>query len=230
MTAAKRRELTVIDAGVMPYSGALTLQKSLVAAKKRGEPRDYLVLVEHNPVITLGRRADEAHLKLPRDALWARGVEVYDCERGGDVTFHGPGQLVGYPIIDLKRAGLGVAEYLRFLEDVIIESLRRLGVEGFRRPRLTGVWTAQGKVASIGIAVTRWISFHGFALNVNTDLSAFEMIVPCGLAGEKVTSISGMTGTPADMAAVKSVVAGVLRERLGARTAGAAPVATGEAV
>jgi lipoate-protein ligase B len=207
--------LGIIDAGLMRYSCALELQRSLVARKKDGDESDYLILVEHTPVITLGRRACESHLLMPREEMARRGVDVFDIERGGDVTYHCPGQLVGYPIVDLKRAGLGVGAWLRFIEAALVEALVPFGVAGFARKGLTGVWTHEGKLAAIGVAVTRWISFHGFALNVNADLSGFDLIVPCGLASERVTSMSRILGKPVDMGSVKSEIARVFSRRLG---------------
>ncbi|MHC4711866.1 MAG: lipoyl(octanoyl) transferase LipB [Planctomycetota bacterium] len=183
------RRIHVIDLGRRNYDEVLDIQRDLVKAKKAGDERDFLVLTEHPPVVTLGRTAREENLKVPRGLLRERGVEAVEVERGGDVTFHGPGQVVGYPIIDLKRAGLGIGEFLRLIEGALIECLRRFGIEARRRKGLTGVWTDQGKVAAIGIAVSRWISYHGFALNVKRDVSGFDLIIPCGLAAEDVTSM-----------------------------------------
>ncbi len=207
----------IIDAGRMPYAEALALQKDLVAAKKNGESRDYLLLVEHPPVITLGRTAKESHVLFSTDELKSHGIEVHAIERGGDVTYHAPGQLVGYPVVDLRRAGLGVREYLRFLESVIIDVLDTLGIEGFAREGLTGVWTARGKVAAIGVAVTRWISFHGFALNVATDLAGFDSIVPCGIRNERVTSIREILGAKVSVEDVKGHIAAAFGKHLAAR-------------
>ena len=198
----------------MACSAALELQRRLVAGKIAGDPRDNLVFAEHDPVITLGRRSANRNLLIPRAELARRGIEVLDVERGGDVTYHGPGQLVGYPIIDLKHAGLGVADYLRFLEAVLIDALRALCIKAFVRKGLTGVWTPGGKIAAIGVAVKRWISFHGFALNVNTDLSAFDLIVPCGLSGERVTSMAAVLAQPVDMPTVRETVARVFSAKL----------------
>jgi lipoate-protein ligase B len=207
--------LKIIDAGLMRYAEALALQRSLVDGKKAGDATDYLVFVEHPPVVTLGRKAEEGHLIVPREALAARGIDVADIERGGDVTYHGPGQLVGYPIVDIKQRGIALDRYLRLLEGALIEALRVFGIEGSRRKGLTGVWTPQGKIAAIGVAVTRWITFHGFALNVNIDPAEFGVIVPCGLAGEKVTSMRAILGRDVDMAAVKREVAAALEKALG---------------
>jgi lipoate-protein ligase B len=213
------RAIEITDAGLMAYGEALDLQRGLVRRKVSGDERDFLVFVEHPCVITMGRRGGEKNLRISRDELARRGIEVYDVERGGDVTWHGPGQLVGYPIIDIKRAGLGVTDYLRFLEGVLTESLRVFGIEAFVRKGLTGVWTRHGKIAAIGVAVRRWISFHGFALNVNTDPGAFDSIIPCGLSGERVTSMAEVLGGPVEMARVKESIAGVFSGELAARAA-----------
>jgi len=209
----REKTIHIFNAGKMPYAEALALQKRLLAAKKAGDQRDFLVLVEHPPVVTLGRAADEANLRLPRGTLAARGVEVYDIERGGDVTFHGPGQLVGYPIVDLKRAGLGVHGFLRLVESTLIDAAGVVGVAARRRPGLTGVWTDRGKVAAVGIAVSRWITWHGFALNVK-HVSGFDLIIPCGLADEAVTSLEEVRGEDIAMPRMRETVAGAFARAL----------------
>lgn len=209
--------LHVLETGTVAYAQARRLQKRLLAAKKGGDRRDFLILLEHPPVVTLGRGAAESNLKVPREALPARGVEVYDVERGGDVTYHGPGQLVGYPIVDLKRAGLGVHEFLRLLESALIDAAGELGVEAARRPGLTGVWTPKGKIAAIGIAVSRWISYHGFALNVKRGISGWEFIIPCGLAGKRVTSLEDILDDTLEMADVREIVTAALARALAGR-------------
>ncbi len=196
----------VVELSRMGYAEALELQQRLVAAKKNGDERDFLLFVEHPPVVTVGRGGDDKHLRFPREALRARGVEVFDVERGGDVTFHGPGQVVGYPILALKRYGLGVHEFLRLIEQVLIDTVGAFRIDAFRREGLTGVWTEAGKIAAIGIAVSRWISFHGFALNVGANVSGFEYIVPCGLSGERVTSIQQVAGAPIEADEVKRTI------------------------
>jgi lipoyl(octanoyl) transferase len=155
-------------------------------------PQDVLLLVEHPPVVTLGRSAKEQHLLASPELLNNRGVEVFEVERGGDVTFHGPGQLVGYPIIDLKRHKQDLHWYLRQVEESLIRALAFLGVEAERNPPYTGVWTsgATRKIASIGVHARDWVTWHGFALNVTTDLSFFDLIVPCGIQAVTMTSIS----------------------------------------
>jgi lipoyl(octanoyl) transferase len=184
------RELWVADLGYRAYDDALQLQRELARARIRGElTQDVLLFVEHAPVVTLGRSAKEGHLIVPRAALAARGVEVHEVERGGDVTFHGPGQLVGYPIIDLRRHKQDLHWYLRQLEEALIRAVAEYGIVGERNPRYTGVWTGSRKLASIGVHARDWVTWHGFALNVTTDLSFFDLIVPCGIQAVTMTSV-----------------------------------------
>jgi lipoate-protein ligase B len=192
MTAAHAdRALHVVTLGVMPYAQALAVQRAAAQARIDGaRSQDVLLLVEHPPVITYGRSAKQEHLLLDRRALAARGVELFEVERGGDVTFHGPGQLVGYPIIDLREHRQDLHWYLRQLEQVLIDALAVFGVAAERRPSLTGVWTGGRKIASIGVHARQWVTWHGFALNVATDLSYFDLIVPCGIADVEMTSVS----------------------------------------
>ena len=187
-----RHVLEVLEAGIMPYAEALEWQRSLAQARIEGRlVNDLLLLLEHPAVVTLGRNSDVAHL------LSGDGVEVFETERGGDVTFHGPGQLVGYPIIDLTRHKPDLHWYLRTLEQALIEALAGVGIPADRKPGYTGVWTREGsrKIASIGIHVKQWVTWHGFALNVTTDLSQFGRIVPCGIPGVEMTSVEQETGT-----------------------------------
>jgi len=178
------RVLEVVHAGVVPYAEALDWQRSLAQARiERRIPHDMLLLLEHPPVVTLGRNSQAAHLLRPA------GVEVFEVERGGDVTFHGPGQLVGYPIIDLTNYKQDLHWYLRTLEQSLIGALGILGIPAERNPGFTGVWTKGRKIASIGVHVKKWVTWHGFALNVTTDLAEFQRIVPCGIAGVEMTSV-----------------------------------------
>jgi lipoyl(octanoyl) transferase len=189
------RELLVADLGMRPYPEVLDLQRDLARARITGDlAQDLLLLVEHPPVVTLGRSAKERHLVLPRQALAARGIEVFEVERGGDVTFHGPGQLVGYPIVDLRRHRQDLHWYLRQLEEALIRGVARYGVEGERNAAYTGVWTAGRKLASIGVHARDWVTWHGFALNVTTDLSFFDLIIPCGIQAVTMTSIARELG------------------------------------
>lgn len=183
--------LHVVGLGRMPYGEALDLQRSLAYRRISGAvPDDLLLLVEHPPVITLGRSFKAEHLPFSRDALEARGVEVFDIERGGDVTYHGPGQLVGYPILNLAEHKKDLHWYLRQLEETLIRTLGALGISAGPNAPHTGVWIQKArKIASIGIHVKQWVTWHGFALNVTTDLSYFDLIVPCGIPDVRMTSI-----------------------------------------
>jgi len=185
-----RRELLVADLGLRPYAEVLELQRELARARIAGElAQDLLLLVEHPPVVTLGRSAKQRHLVASRAALAARGVELFDVERGGDVTFHGPGQLVGYPIVNLRRHKQDLHWYLRQLEEALIRAVARFGIVAQRNAPYTGVWTSGRKLASIGVHARDWVTWHGFALNVTTDLSYFDLIVPCGIESVTMTSV-----------------------------------------
>ena len=219
------RELWVIDLGTMSYAGSLELQRAAARARISGEiAQDLLLLVEHPPVVTLGRSSKERHLVASPELLATRGVELFEVERGGDVTFHGPGQLVGYPIVDLKRHRQDLHWYLRQVEEALIVGVGELGLPGERSTGYTGVWTrgmpdespVHGtardarpirKLASIGVHARDWVTWHGFALNVNTELSYFDLIVPCGIAGVEMTSLSRELGRPIEMAGVRDAVA-----------------------
>ena len=205
--------LTVIDLGTVPYGNALELQRSVASARISGQVAgDVLLLVEHPPVVTLGRGTKPGHLVASGPQLAARGVELFEVERGGDVTFHGPGQLVGYPIIDLKRHRQDLHWYLRQVEEAIIQALAAVGLPATRHPGFTGVWTkatpdsrfpipqpgltngesrnaALRKIASIGVHARDWVTWHGFALNITTDLSYFDLIVPCGISDVTMTTV-----------------------------------------
>ena len=186
-----RGELWIERLGVMPYATALDLQRELARSRIAGTiAEDVLLLVEHPPVVTLGRSAKEQHLLASPELLRARGVERFEVERGGDVTFHGPGQLVGYPIIDLKRHRRDLHWYLRQVEEALIVALADFGIVGERNVGHTGVWTQGRKIASIGVHARDWVTWHGFALNVTTDLSYFDLMVPCGIQSVTMTSIS----------------------------------------
>jgi len=219
-------ELVVLDVGRAAYEPTLRLQERLVEDVLAGaEERAYLVLVEHEPpVITLGRGSREAHVLVSRERLAREGVEVHEAGRGGDVTYHGPGQLVGYPILRLDLHGRDVRRYLRDLEEVLIRVLARFGLAGRRAEGLTGVWAGEEKVAAIGVAVRRWVTFHGFALNVSTNLSHFDLIVPCGLRGRGVTSLSRLLGRAVAVDEVKPAVVECLTDGFGL-----APARWGEA-
>jgi lipoate-protein ligase B len=189
------RKLVVQDLGRRGYAEVLELQRSLCRRRMDGEiTEDILLLVEHDPVVTLGRGTRVPSLPLPRAELERRGIGVFEVERGGDVTFHGPGQLVGYPILDLREHREDLHWYLRHLEGALMGALSALGIEAGRNPGLTGVWTRGRKIASIGIHVKQWVTYHGFALNVSTDLAYFDLIVPCGIQGVVMTSVAQELG------------------------------------
>jgi lipoyl(octanoyl) transferase len=183
-------QLFVEQLGLVPYAEALESQRRVARARIAGDvPEDVLLLMEHPPVVTLGRSAKSNHLLASPELLSARGVEVFEVERGGDVTFHGPGQLVGYPIVDLKRHKRDLHWYLRQVEQALIDALGILGLPAERTPGLTGVWTSGRKIASIGVHARDWVTWHGFALNVTTDLRYFDLMVPCGIQAVTMTSM-----------------------------------------
>jgi lipoyl(octanoyl) transferase len=228
--------ISVIQLGQLDYGEGLRLQRKLVDLRKAGEIGDVLLLLEHFPVITLGRNAKAAHVLGSPKALAARGVEVFECDRGGDVTFHGPGQLVGYPIFDLRgyrstqpsavnhqqepidatddpvpfmRKTLGAVDFVRRLEEVLIRTCGEFGIPTRRIAGLTGAWTeaeSAGKIAAIGVHISRSVTSHGFALNVNLDLSYFDLIVPCGITAKPVTSMQKELGRELDLNRVAQAV------------------------
>jgi len=199
--------LLVVDLGRLPYAEALELQRAVARARIAGEVADdVLLLVEHPPVVTLGRSTKATSLPLSADAIRARGVEVHEVERGGDVTFHGPGQLVGYPIVDLKRHRRDLHWYLRQVEQALIDGLEALGIAGDRVAKYTGVWVGPRKIASIGVHARDWVTWHGFALNVTTALSYFDLIVPCGIHGVEMTSVSRELGREVSLGEVAGAV------------------------
>ncbi|MDP6380187.1 MAG: lipoyl(octanoyl) transferase LipB [Phycisphaerae bacterium] len=201
--------LQVLDLGPCDYACALDIQKALVEKVKGADPEQaFIIFVEHTPpVITIGRSASgTANVVASRRCLAEEGVELVETSRGGDVTYHGPGQLVAYPIIRLDLHGRDIHKYLRSLEEVLINVLRGFGISGERAEGMTGVWVGREKVAAIGIAITRWVTYHGVALNVSTDLSHFGLIVPCGLSDRTVTSIEKLLGRQVGLDEVKPKV------------------------
>ncbi len=189
-STATARRVRVLDLGLRSYAEALSFQRSAAAARiARRLDEDLLILVEHAPVITTGRSTKAGNLLADEAQLRARGVELFDVERGGDVTFHGPGQLVGYPIVDLTEHRQDLHWYLRQVEEVLIRAVAPFGIDAERNPGKTGIWTGGRKLASIGVHARQWVTWHGFALNVTTDLSFFDLMVPCGLAGVDMTSV-----------------------------------------
>ncbi|MDQ3674383.1 MAG: lipoyl(octanoyl) transferase LipB [Gemmatimonadota bacterium] len=202
------RQLWTVSLGSVSYAEALELQRALARDRLSGAiPQDVLLLVEHPPVITLGRSSKDNHLLASPEFLATKGVELFEVERGGDVTFHGPGQLVGYPIMDLKRHKRDLHWYLRQLEQALIGVLDTFGIAGEQSKGQTGVWTGGRKIASIGVHARDWVTWHGFALNVTTDLSFFDLIVPCGLSGVVMTSMARELGTDPGAEEVRRIVA-----------------------
>jgi lipoyl(octanoyl) transferase len=230
---AKRILISLIQLGTVDYATGLRLQQQLVSLRKEEKTGDVLLLLEHSPVITLGRNAKAANVIASPELLAQRGVELFECDRGGDVTFHGPGQIVGYPIFDLRGFGksdgkrLGVVEFVRRLEEILIRTCADFAIPTKRLPGLTGVWTdaetstdhvtaaasavqpsearpsePESKIAAIGVHISRFVTSHGFALNVNTDLSFFNLIIPCGITTKPVTSMQRELGKPLDLNAV----------------------------
>lgn len=201
-----KRTLSILDLGFSPYGETLELQRKLVKSREKGEIQDLLILVEHNHVYTLGRGGKESNLLLNKESLKKKGIEFFEIERGGDITYHGPGQLVGYPIFDLSRIKKDVHLFLRNIEEVMIQVLEGYDISGERIKGKTGVWVRGEKIASIGIKVSRWITWHGFALNVNTDLSYFDDIILCGLKEARPVSMAGLTDKELDMKRVKEKI------------------------
>jgi lipoyl(octanoyl) transferase len=204
--------------GRVPYGAAEALQERLVVARRAGTIPDALLFLEHPSVITLGRSADEAHVLLDEGGRAARGIEVHRTGRGGDVTFHGEGQLVGYPILALEGGRRDAHRYLRDLEAGLIGAVAAYGVTAGRHPGLTGVWVDGAKLAAIGVRIgAGWITSHGFALNVGPDLSGFDTIVPCGLKDRRVTSLAALTGREHGLAEVARAAAGPIAAAIGYR-------------
>ncbi len=230
--------ISVVQLGTLDYATGLRLQRSLVELRKAGQVGDVLLLLEHSPVITLGRNARRENLLASPELLAQKGVELFECDRGGDITFHGPGQLVGYPIFDLRgfQPRIGAVEFVRRLEEVLIRTCAEFAVSCQRVKGLTGVWTTpsaavilsedaarrsaseskdlaspddktQAKIAAIGVHISRGVTSHGFALNVNPDLGYFSLIVPCGIAGKPVTSLLWEVGAQMDLDQVARSVA-----------------------
>ena len=192
----------LFDLGLINYKMAWDLQHQLWSKRVNDELPDMLLILEHPHVITLGRRGNRSHLIASPEVLETMKIPVFHVERGGDVTYHGPGQMVVYPILDLKEYGYRLVRYIGQLEEVILRVLKDFGIEGKRDPLNRGVWVNGEKIASVGVAIKRWISFHGFSLNYETDLKYFELINPCGLEGKKMTTMAKTLGT------------GISRERL----------------
>lgn len=186
--------MQVLDLGHRDYKEAWDLQKVIYEKRVAAQIPNTLILVEHNPVVTMGRSGHDSSLLFPVDSLKGRGVAFYDIERGGDATYHGPGQLVGYPVFNVRDGLAGIKPFINKIEEAIIATLADFHIAAYRKEKMVGVWTGECKICSIGIAVKRWVSFHGFALNVNTDLGYFDLIVPCGLKNVQMTSMQQISG------------------------------------
>jgi lipoyl(octanoyl) transferase len=210
-------DLQVRRLGVVAYVDGLELQARLVEERKAGEIPDQLLLLEHPPVITLGvkAKAGTANVLASPEALAAQGVGLFETGRGGDVTYHGPGQLVGYPIISLKPDRCDVHRYVRDLEEVLIRAAGAFGVSAARSAGLTGIWVGHQKLAAIGVRIARWVTSHGFAFNVTTNLAHFNLIVPCGITDKGVTSLERLLGRPVPMAEVEDAVIRAFRDVFG---------------
>jgi len=208
-------ELEVRRLGVVPYAEALALQRSLVEERRAGRVPDLLLLLQHPPVITLGVKGDGGRSNVVADAvrLSALGVGISETGRGGDVTYHGPGQIVGYPILDLRPDRCDVHRYVRDLEEVMIRVCADYGVPAGRIQGLTGAWVGNDKIGAIGVRVSRWVTSHGFAFNVNTDLRHFDLIVPCGIADRGVTSLQRAAGRGLPMNEVEDTLIRRFRDR-----------------
>ncbi|HTX18686.1 MAG TPA: lipoyl(octanoyl) transferase LipB [Bacteroidota bacterium] len=202
------KRLLTINLGRTKYADAWELQRKVFAARLEGSIPDVLLLTEHEPVYTLGKGSDANHLLANDVELKERHVDLFNIDRGGDVTFHGPGQLVGYPILDLNGFYPDIHRYLRDLEEVLIRTAADFGISAGRSDGYTGVWVKNDKIAAIGVKVSRWVTMHGFALNVNTDLSYFERIIPCGIFHKGVASLSGLLNRELEMT---DVVGSVIR-------------------
>jgi lipoyl(octanoyl) transferase len=210
MNPPSERTLVVRRLGRVPYAAALELQAQLVAERQGGRIADTLLLLEHDPVFTLGRNARAEHVLLSGEALRERGFEVFECGRGGDVTYHGPGQIVGYPILSLAPDRCDVHRYVRDLEEVMIRTCGDFGVAARRIQGLTGCWVGDQKIGAIGVRIARWVTSHGFAFNVANDLTPFSLIVPCGIRGCAVTSLERLVGGAVALDAVGDRLAGHL--------------------
>ena len=206
MIESKRKILNYSDLDFIDYKEAWDLQHEIFNLRVKNEIEDILLLLEHPHTYTLGKTADKNHLISSDETLHEKEISVFEIDRGGDITYHGPGQIVGYPIIDLNNWQKDTHKYLRALEEVIIKTLQHYGISGERIPNYTGVWVRDKKIAAIGIKVSRWVTMHGFAFNVNTDLSLFNGIIPCGIKDKDVTSLNYELGKHINIAEVKSIL------------------------
>lgn len=198
--------LVVLHLGTFEYASSLALQRELAQQRLEGQIPDHLLLLEHPPVYTLGSAGRKEHLLFPEEFFRQKGADIFYIGRGGDVTFHGPGQLVGYPILDLRYYNKDVHQYVRRLEETILRTLKEYGVWAERKPGLPGVWVGEDKIAALGIEVRKWITRHGFAFNISTDLSYFQWIIPCGIPDKGVTSLKALRGEAPPMEEVSQKI------------------------
>jgi len=200
--ASLNKKIEILDLGMQPYKESWSLQKELLNKRSKNKINDTLIFVEHEPVYTLGKNADENHIlqNYPED------VQTFHIERGGDVTYHGPGQLVGYPILDLRDYKKSISWYMRSLEQIIINTLLEFDIKAVRKDGLTGVWYKDEKIAALGVRVSKWITMHGFSLNINPDLNYYKSIIPCGIFEYGVTSMSKILNNNVDLELVKSAL------------------------
>ena len=217
-----------IPLGRIPYAPALEMQRRLHARVAAGELPDLLLLLEHDHVITLGKRGSDADVLADTETLAGLGIEVIATDRGGEATYHGPGQLVGYPIVNLRGGIGGALRYVTALESALVATLAQFGIRGESESRPTGVWVGDAKIAAIGVKISRGVSMHGFALNVSTDTGYFEHLVPCGIPGGSVTSMALELGRPVDLESVASAVARNFGTAIGRAIEWAAPERVGE--
>ncbi len=213
----------LVNLDSVPYADALALQHRIVDARKRGALNDTLLLLEHPPVFTLGRNAHDSNILVSREFLQQQGIDVFRVERGGDVTYHGPGQLVGYPILDLRNFRMDVGWFVRSMEEMLIRAIGDFGIRGKRIEKLVGVWIDQpspiqpeAKIVQIGARIEQWITYHGFALNVDPNMAHFDLIIPCGISDKAVTSMARVLNHPVDPRAVRERVAARFGEVFGA--------------
>lgn len=215
MLSISQKELKIIKLGIVDYIPAYQLQERLVQEHIQDRGSDSLLLLQHNPVITIGRSGGRNNILVSESALAAAGISICEIDRGGDVTYHGPGQLTGYPIINLRHFRKDIHWYLRQLEETVIKVLAEYNIVGERMEGYTGVWVGNEKVAAIGVAIRRWITYHGFALNVHPDMSHFQLITPCGITDKGVTSIAKLLGHRVDMDGVLDKAASAFAEVFG---------------
>ena len=203
-------QIKILDLGKMDYKPSWELQKNFHKDVLAGKEIDTLILVEHEPVFTLGKNANEDNLLDKSES----GVKIFNVERGGDITFHGPGQLVGYPILNLNNFKKNISWFMRTLENILIECLRSYNIDAHQKKGLTGVWVNDAKIGAQGVKISRWVTMHGFSLNVNTDLSFFNRIVPCGIANCQVTSMEKLLGAPQNMQNVKLKIVDAFKKNI----------------